>query len=266
MILKILFFGDIVGEIGREAIKKVILGYKKKYNPDFIMANVENLAHGKGATQKTLQEMLEAGINFFTSGNHIWSKKEIFKVFEEKKIPLIRPANYPPIVPGEGYKVVEIGTKKLLVVNLLGRVFIQEDTDCPFRKIDEILKKFSKEKLAGIIIDFHAEVTSETVALGFYLDGRVSAFLGTHTHIPTADNKILPQGTAYLTDVGMVGAKDSVLGVDKKNIIKTFLTQIRFEHEIPKEGICTVNAVLIEIETKTKKAISIKRIDQEVLV
>jgi len=211
MTFKILFFGDIVGKIGRKAIKKVIGDYKKKYSPDFIIANAENLAHGTGATESTLNEMLEAGINFFTSGNHIWKKKEIISVFEEKRIPLIRPANYPEGAPGQGYQLVEVGTKKLLVVNLLGRVFMKEDMDCPFRKIDEILKKYSKENLSGIFVDFHAEVTSENVAFGFYVDGRVSAVVGTHTHIPTADNKILPQGTAYVTDVGMVGARDSVL-------------------------------------------------------
>ena len=263
--MKILFFGDIVGKIGRGAIKKVLPQLKKELEPDLVMANVENLAHGKGVTKKTLREVKDAGIDIFTSGNHIWKQNEVFEIFQEKDCMLLRPANYPPNVPGKGYKIFEVGTRSILVVNLIGRVFFKDEFDCPFRKIDEILKEFEKKKnLSGIIVDFHAEATSEKVAFGWYVDGRVSVVLGTHTHIPTADGQILPQGTAYITDVGMVGAKESVIGVQKEIIIQNFLTQIGKSHEIPKQGICTVNAVLVEIDPETKRAIDIKRIDREV--
>ncbi len=261
-VLKVLFFGDVVGKIGRKAIKKALPNYRKQYHPDLVIANAENLAHGKGATKKTLEELINSGVNFFTSGNHIWSKKEIFSVFEENKIPIIRPANYPPEVPGKGYKIIEIGTKKILIINLLGRTFMEENLDCPFRKFKEIIEKHQKEELNAVIVDFHAEATSEKVAFGFYADGLASTVLGTHTHIPTADNQILPQGTAYISDVGMVGAKNSVLGVKKEEIINFFLRQIHSVHQIPEKGKCILNAVFLEINPKTKKAKSIKRADK----
>lgn len=264
--MKILFFGDIVGKIGRKAAAKVLPELKAGFRPDLVLANGENLAHGKGANEKVIKEVLEAGIDFLTSGNHIWAEKKVIPILEEGKLPLIRPANYPPEVPGAGEKIIEVGGIKVLIINLMGRVFIKEDLDCPFRKIDEILEKYKKEKLAAIIVDFHAEATSEKQAFGWYVDGRVSAVLGTHTHIGTSDSQILPQGTAYITDIGMVGAKESVLGVDKSIIQKKFLTQMPVLHEIPEEGVCMVNAILVEIDPKTKKAIKIERIDKEVTI
>jgi metallophosphoesterase (TIGR00282 family) len=264
--MTILFFGDIIGKIGRQAIKKILPELKKKYEPDLVIANAENIAHGLGVTEKTINEMVESGIDVFTSGNHIWDKEEVLEILKKNKIILLRPANYPPGAPGVGHKLLEIGTKKLLVVNLIGRVFFREQFDCPFRKIDEILEEYKNEKLNGIVIDFHAEATSEKVALGWHTDGRVSAVIGTHTHVPTADPKILPEGTAHITDAGMVGAKDSIIGDDKTNILKRFLTQIPYPLEVPEEGICQVNAMLLEIDTKTGKAKSIKRIDEEVRV
>jgi len=264
--MTILFFGDIVGKIGRKAIKEILPRLKKKYEPDLVMANAENIAHGLGVTEKTIKEMAESGIDVFTSGNHIWDKEEILEILKENKIILLRPANYPPGVPGVGHKLLEIGTKKLLVVNLIGRVFFREQFDCPFRKIDEILEEYKNEKLNGIIIDFHAEATSEKVAMGWHTDGRVSTLVGTHTHVPTADSKILPHGTGYITDIGMVGARDSVIGDDKENVLKRFLYQMPYLLEVPEEGICEVNAVLIEIDSKTKKTKEIKRIDEEVKI
>jgi len=201
-----------------------------------------------------------------TTGNHIWKKKEIEEIFHEGKIPIIRPANYPPGNPGRGEKVVKIGKNSLLIVNLMGRVFMQECLDCPFRAIDQILKKYQKEKLTGIVVDFHGEATSEKVAFGLYTDGRISAVLGTHTHIPTADAKILPKGTAYITDVGIVGAENSVLGVDKKTVLERFLAQRSKALEVVEKGKCVINAVLIEIDSKTKKAVKIKRIDRTISI
>ncbi len=268
MNLKILFFGDIVGKIGRAALKKVLPDLKKQYEPDLLITNVENLAHGKGITKKTIAELEELGINIFTSGNHIWKKGQAEEILSTEDSMVLRPANYPPTVVGPEYKIVEVGTKKILVINLIGRVFFPEDYDCPFRKFDEIKKELKAEwdGLAGVIIDFHAEATSEKVALGWYVDGQVSAVLGTHTHIGTADAKILPQGTGYITDVGMVGATDSVLGVDKANVIKRFLNSINYVFEIPEEGEVTVNAIYLEIDPKTKKTTKIERVDKKVKV
>lgn len=264
MNLKILFFGDIVGKIGRQALAKVLPELKKEYSPDLIIANAENLAHGKGVTNDSLKSMMEAGIDFFTSGNHIWKKKEALPILQENKLPIIRPANYPPQVPGVGYKIIEVGSKKVLIINLVGRVFMKEDFDCPFRQLDEILAKTKKEKPSAVIIDFHAEATSEKRALNFYASGQVSAVIGTHTHIQTADEEISKDGTAYITDVGMVAAKDSILGSNKQDIIKKFLTQLPAEHEIPESGPVIVNAVYLEINPQNGQATQIKRLNQEV--
>jgi len=266
--IKILFFGDIIGKIGRKALSKVLPQLKKKLKPDLVLANVENLAHGSGVTKKTLEEIKKAGVDFFTSGNHVWKKKEVFKLFEDKdfKDILIRPANYPKEVPGQGYKIIKTGKYSLVVINLSGRVFMEENLDCPFHKIDEILNKFHSKKINGLIIDFHAEATSEKVAFGFYVDGRVSAVLGTHTHIGTSEAGILPQGTGYLTDIGMVGAKDSVIGVKKENAIRMFLTQIPETLEPVEKGEVIVNSVYLEIDPKTKKTTRIERVDLETKV
>jgi hypothetical protein len=264
MNLKILFLGDIVGKIGRRAVAEILPKLREKYKIDLVIANVENLAHGQGATLETLSEVQEAGVDFFTSGNHIWKKKEIIDIFQRGEFPIIRPANYPPSVPGEGWRVIEVGTKKIVIINLMGRVFMKEDLDCPFRKVDEILSPTSDFQLpTSILVDFHCEATSEKKAFGWYLDGRVSAVIGTHTHIPTADGEILPQGTAYISDVGMIGAKESVLGVDKDIIIKKFLDQMPGVHEIPEEGSAIFQAVLVEIDPKNGKSVKIERLDRE---
>ncbi|MFH1612059.1 MAG: TIGR00282 family metallophosphoesterase [bacterium] len=242
--MKILFFGDIVGQPGRDALKQILPVWKDKYNPDIVIANGENVAHGYGITKKTIDEIIEAGVDIITSGDHIFDQKEAVNLLENKSLPIIRPANFPPNTPGRGHLVIEVGTKKLLIINLIGRVFMRENYDDPFRKADEILEEAGDDANV-IIVDSHTEATSEKVCLGWYLDGRVSAVLGTHTHIPTADCRILPQKTAYISDVGMVGVKDSSLGVDKDIAIKRFLTQIRTRLEIA-EGPVEVNAVFIE--------------------
>jgi metallophosphoesterase (TIGR00282 family) len=264
MNLKILFFGDVAGKIGRRAVAKILPQLKKKYDPDLVLANAENLAHGIGVTLKTLNEMIEAGVDFFTSGDHVFDKKEAIEILEKKEPILLRPANFPPGAPGVGARLFEVGTKKVFVINLIGRVFFKNQYDCPFRGADKILEEYQNENISAIIVDFHAEATSEKNGLAHYLDGKVSAVLGTHTHVGTDDFQILPGGAAFVTDIGMVGAKDSIIGVDKKGIIKTFLTQIPEAHEIPEEGICTVNAIYLEINPKTKKAVKIKKIKEEV--
>lgn len=264
--ITILFFGDIVGKPGRRAIEKIIPDLKKEYQPDLIMANAENLAHGTGVTGKTLTQMTTAGIDFFTSGNHIWSKPEIYELFNNPDLPLIRPANYSDDSPGKGYKIIDVNGFNVLIINIHGQVFINEELSSPFKKIDEILEKTKKEKLNAIIVDFHAEATSENVGFGWHCDGRVSAVLGTHTHVPTADNRILLEGTAYQTDIGMVGLRDSVIGINKDIILNNFTQEKTKSHDIDEHGICAINATLLKINTNTKQAISIDRIYREIEV
>jgi len=260
--IKILFLGDIVGKIGRKAVIKELPKLKKKYKPDFIIANAENLAHGVGITEKTLAEMMDAGINFFTSGNHIWKNAEAEKIFSENTLPIVRPANYPDGVLGDGYKIVEVGKSKILIANLIGRVFMRENFDCPFRKLEQILKETKNERIDFKIVDFHAEATSEKIAFGKYFDGKVDLVLGTHTHVQTADEKIFKKGTGFICDAGMVGAMDSSIGVDFKNVIDMFLTQISKTFEIPEKGTCIINGVFAII--KQEKGVScIERVNQE---
>ena len=258
-------FGDIVGRIGRRAVAVVLPALKKKHKPDFIMANVENLAHGVGVTPTTFDEILEAGVDFCTSGNHIWDKPEVINMLADENIPLLRPANYPSGVPGRGVALVSLsGKQKILIVNLMGRVFMHQQFDCPFRTLDAILKEYQDTPRAATIVDFHAEASSEKSAFGLYFYGRVSAALGTHTHVPTADAEVLPGGTAYISDIGMVGAKGTVIGVDKKNILKKFLTSMPAAHEMPEHGVCTVSAVCVNIDENTQKAVSIERVYREI--
>ena len=253
---KILFFGDIIGRPGRRAVKDFLINFKKDENIDFVIANGENLASGKGMTYNKYQEMIESGIDFFTSGNHIWNNDDIVPHLDDPKVKIIRPANYPENTPGKGYRILDANGVKLLILNLQGRVFMNDDIEDPF----VIGKNISDDnKDAIIIIDFHAEATSEKIALGYYLDGRVSAVLGTHTHVQTADEQILEGGTAYITDIGMNGPKDSVLGVKKEIIIEKFLTQSPLSHKVA-TGDSIINAVVVTIDIDTKKASDIKRI------
>lgn len=264
--MKVLFFGDIMGKIGRRAVADVLPRWKEKHAPDVVIANVENLAHGKGVTQLTLEEMQDVGIDCFTSGNHIWAKPEVFEIFERDEMPLVRPANYPEGAPGDGAKLIKVGDSQILLINLLGRVFMPGELDCPFRKLDSILEEYKDVDRAATIIDFHAEASSEKVSFSLYADGRVSAVVGTHTHIPTADEEVLPKGTAHISDIGMIGAKYSSIGVDIENVLKRFLTQLPVSHEIPESGPTVVNAVLIDIDESTHKAKSIERVQEVVQV
>lgn len=267
--MTLLFFGDIVGKIGRRAIKKILPVWKKKYKPDFIIANGENLAHGVGMTEKTVRDIFEAGVDFLTGGNHTFDRKSDFHIWDELLFgsKMIRPANMSGL--GEGIKTINVKKNELTIVNLIGRVFLTEEYEDPFETIDKLLSikgefsAVSHNVSHGLaFVDFHAEATSEKNAMGWYLDGKVSAVIGTHTHIPTCDAKILPKGTAYITDVGMVGAKDSVLGENKDVIIESFLKGTGFKHQIVERGEAIVSAVLIKIDTKTGKAKSIKRLEE----
>lgn len=258
--MNILFIGDIFGRPGRETVKKILPDYRKKLNIHLVIANAENLHHGKGVSAGQIDELRHAGVDFFTSGNHIWKEKSIIAHLENAEFPLIRPANYPDMVPGTGYRVVESAQKqKVLVINLLGRVFMPAHTDCPFRVADKILEEHKNHDLAAIFVDFHAEATSEKMALAHYLDGRVTALIGTHTHVPTFDARVLDGGTAFQSDVGFTGPLNSVIGLEKEGIIKHFLTQMPIKHEVA-GGKTVFNAIKIEIDEKTKKALSVQQI------
>ena len=248
--MKILFFGDIVGKPGRYAIKKILPKWKKKYQPDLIIANGENMAHGRGMTERCLKEILDAGIDFVTSGDHILNQEKTDDLLTNKEIPLIRPANMSLNTPGDGYKIIQVRTKKILIINLIGQSFMKEEYNNPFVEIDKILEN-EKEEADIIIIDWHAETTAEKVCMGWHLDGRVTALLGTHTHIPTADTRILPKGTAYVSDIGMVGLQNSSLGANKDIAVKRFLTGRHISLTIPKEGHVEINAILFETNKTT---------------
>lgn len=258
--LNFLFIGDISGKIGRKTVAKLLPQIVKEEKIDFVIANAENAAHGQGITENTLDDLLEAGVDFFTGGDHSFAAKKQLDNIYGGKYPIIRPANFPPNVPGTGWDLLDLKGHKFLIINLLGRVFMKMDYDCPFRKLDEILANFSNQKLSGIIVDIHAETTSEKIILGKYAEKRVSAVLGTHTHVPTADANVSASGMAYITDVGMVGYADGSIGVEADGIIETFLTQIKGQHVIPEKGRSIFNAVVVQIDPKTAKAKKIKTI------
>jgi len=255
--IRILMIGDIVGRPGRRAVRECLKAYRLKYNPDFVIANGENAAGGVGLTPETGDELFNAGVDFITMGNHTWDKKELTPYLEQEPN-IIRPANYPPGTPGSGFAVAKVNKEvKLGIINLSGRVYLPA-LDCPFRTADTVVEKIRQETPL-IIVDFHAEATSEKVALGYYLDGRVSAVIGTHTHIQTSDERILPGGTAYITDAGMTGPRDSVLGIKTDLVIRKFLTQMPVRFEVA-DGIAQFNGVLIDLDQHTGKALKIERI------
>ena len=264
--MKILFFGDIVGKIGRRAVAEVIAQAREELKPDIVVANGENMAHGMGITKKTLAEVWAAGVDIVTSGNHISDKDECAEILAAPDARVIRPANYPPAVPGKGVIVVPVGSRTLAVINLLGRVFMYEHPDCPFRTLDAILATPQVAKADAVVVDIHAEATSEKVALGWYADGRVTAVVGTHTHVPTSDARVLAKGTAYVSDIGMTGGRDGVIGMDREGPLKGFLTQMNAKFEVIEHGVAQVNAVLIESDPASMRAIAITRYDREVQV
>jgi len=252
----ILAVGDIIGKPGRQAMRELLPGLRQQYGLDLVIANGENAAGGLGLTSTTAKEMLNAGVDVLTSGNHIWAQKEIIP-YLDGEMPILRPLNYPPGVPGKGYII----NGQVMVVNLIGRTFIG-NFDCPFRAMDQLLAEV-KHKPPVIIVDFHAEATSEKVAMGRYLDGRVSAVLGTHTHVGTIDTQILPHGTAYVTDIGMTGPINSVIGDDIESVLQRFLTIIPSRLSVGK-GKPIFNAVLVSVDESSGKALTIDRISREV--
>lgn len=252
----ILAIGDIIGKPGRRAVSKLLPGIRQESGVDLVIANGENVAGGLGLTSATARELFDAGVDVLTSGNHIWAEKEIIP-YLDGEMPILRPLNYPPGVPGRGYLI----NSQAMVVNLIGRTFMS-NFDCPFRAMDKLLVEV-KPKPPVIIVDFHAEATSEKIALGRYLDGRVSAVLGTHTHVGTIDAELLPGGTAYVTDIGMTGPDDSIIGDDVEAVIHRFLTMIPYRLSVGK-GKTILNAILIRLDEDSGRAISIDRIHREV--
>jgi len=251
----ILAIGDIIGRPGRQAVLELLPGLRQQYGLNMVIANAENTAGGLGLTPAIAAELFNAGVDVLTSGNHIWARKEIIPHLDGE-MPILRPLNYPPGVPGRGYLI----TGRTMVVNLIGRTFMG-DLDCPFRAMDKLLTEL-KNKPPVVIVDFHAEATSEKMAMGRYLDGRVSAVLGTHTHVGTIDAQLLSQGTAYVTDIGMTGPVDSVIGDDAEAVLQRFLTGLPHRLSVG-EGKVVLNAILVKVAEKSGRAVSIERICRE---
>ena len=260
--MRFLIIGDIVGRPGRRAVAQLLEGIRREEGVDVVLANVENVAGGFGITKKVYEELKNMGIDVLTSGNHIWDRKEVLE-FIDKVPDLLRPANYPDGVPGRGHGVFEVKGKKFAVVNLMGRVFMDSGLECPFRTFDRIYEEVSKETKV-ILVDFHAEATSEKWAFGIYADGRASVVYGTHTHVPTADETLLRRGTAYVTDVGMTGAWYSVIGMRAKEPIERFLLSMPRKFQVEEREEVVFNAVVVDVDEESGRAKDIKRIKRMV--
>ena len=254
--MKILAIGDIVGDIGVKKVKSILENLKKRENIDFVITNGENAAEGMGITEKNFNDLISAGTDVVTMGNHTWGKKDIFKFIDNPK--LIRPANYPKDVIGKGFNIYECKGKKIAVINLIGRVDMGVLSENPFLKAKEIISNI-KNKADIIIIDFHAEATAEKIAMGYYLDGKITAMFGTHTHVQTSDEKILPNGTGYITDIGMTGPEHSVIGMDISASIKRFETTLPERYRIA-VGKSMFNGCIFEINDETNKVENIKKV------
>lgn len=257
--LKILFLGDVVGSLGRQGVKKILPTWKKQYKPDLIIANIENLAHGKGITLKTLREINACGIDLYTGGNHIWSKEDILDIAQEEKFPIAYPANDSRTLTDYRWQTKEVKGQKITVISLSGKTFMKEENlSNPFLYVDKLLTQLPEDSI--IILDFHAEATSEKRAMGLYLDGKISALIGTHTHVPTNDGQILAKGTGYISDVGMIGPYPSVIGVKPEIIINKFLTDTNIRHEYADSGQIEINALILEVDKDSKKTLAINNI------
>lgn len=254
--MKILAVGDLVGESGVKRLKEVLPNFRKENNIDFVIVNAENSAGGMGITTKIFNDLKALNVNVITMGNHTWGKKDIFTFIDDEK--LLRPANYSRGVVGKGYNIYECKNKKICVINLIGRTEMGVQSDNPFIKADDIIKEV-KEKVDYIIVDFHAEASAEKIAMKYYLDGRITALYGTHTHVQTADEEITAKGTAFISDIGMTGPINSVIGMDVEASVKRFVTSLPERYKLA-EGKCMFNGCIIEINDETCRATSIKRI------
>jgi len=255
--MKILFLGDIVGKPGRACVRDMLAKIKENYDVQVVIANGENAAGGNGLTRKVYDELLSYGIDIVTSGNHIWDKREVLD-FIDSEPRLLRPVNYPKKTPGRGMGVFQTPMGPLGVINLSGTVFMP-NLDCPFAAVEECLREISQEARM-LLVDFHAETTSEKIAMGWFLDGRVSALVGTHTHVQTVDERILPQGTAYITDAGMTGALNGVIGVKRKIVLEKFMSKMPVRFEVENKEPYQLNGVVVKMDPAGGKALSIERI------
>ena len=254
--MRILFIGDIVGKVGRNAIAEYLPKIKQSYRPTVRIVNAENAAHGTGLTEKLYKQLLRDGVDFMTMGNHTYGQREIYDFIDDANR-MVRPANFPSEAPGVGMRFIQINDIKLAIINLQGRSFMQ-DIDDPFKKADQLIEEAKKET-NFIFVDFHAETTSEKNAMGWYLDGRVSAVVGTHTHIQTSDERVLPNGTGYITDVGMTGYYDGILGINRDEVIERFITSLPQRHVVPDDGRSVLSGVIIDLD-KDGKTKQIERI------
>lgn len=254
--MKILAVGDIVGENGLKKLREILPNLKQKENIDFVIVNGENVAGGMGITERNYRDILSCGTDVVTMGNHTWAKKDIFNFIDDER--LIRPANYTKGVPGKGHVILKSKDKNIAVINLIGRVDVNVLSENPFKVVNTLVEEL-KDKTDLIVVDFHAEATAEKIALGHYLDGKVTAVFGTHTHVQTADGKILPKGTAYITDIGMTGPEHSVIGMEISASIKRLETTLPEKYKLA-EGNCMFNGVIFEINDETNKVTDLKTI------
>jgi metallophosphoesterase (TIGR00282 family) len=258
--MRILILGDIISKSGRRALKEALPALRERSGAELVIGNVENAAGLFGITEKVIEAIKTAGVDVLTSGNHVWDKREGFPLLEMRD-DLLRPANYPDGVPGRGSLVWNVSGVDVCIINIQGRTFMMP-IDCPFRRVSRILAELPPS-VKVVIVDFHAEATSEKLAMGFFLDGRVSVLVGTHTHVQTADERILPDGTGYITDVGMVGPRDSIIGVKKEQVIDRFLYGIPQRLQV-ESGTALLNAVIVDVDEETGRARSIERISEEI--
>ena len=261
--MKVLLIGDIVGSPGRDAVRSIVPRLKERESVDFVIANAENAAGGTGVTPRIVKDLFQSGCNVLTTGDHIWRRREVFDIINSEER-LLRPFNFPDACPGRGFGVYQTDAGiPIVVASLLGQVFVEAMTRSPFIAIGEILPTL-KKKSPVIIIDFHAEATSEKVAMGWFLDGEISCIAGTHTHVQTADERVLPNGTAYISDIGMTGPFDSVIGRKKEKIIERFLTGLPIRFDLGTEDV-RLQGVIVEVDEKTGRSTKIQRVNEALL-